>query len=171
MKVKFLITFLLLAFIIILFFLGLKNNNIYETKNLIGKKIHNFEILNFDEDTLIKNNSLKNNEYTLINFWSSWCTPCRNEHVYLSLLNKNNLKILGINFKDKKNNAKDFLSELGNPYYEILNDKNGKESVNFGVFGIPESILVDKNLIIVKKYIGPLNKSTYEEIIKIVKNK
>ena len=171
MKIKIIISFILPAIILLLLFLGLNNKNIYETKNLIGKKISNFEIKNLNEEKLINRETLSNNNFTLINFFASWCGPCRTEHPYLiSLKDNNKLKILGINFKDKKANAINFLNELGNPYYEILSDKNGKESVNFGIYGIPESILIDKNFKIIKKFIGPINKNDYEEIIIIIKN-
>jgi len=171
MKIKILISFILPAIILLLLFLGLNNKNYYETKNLIGKKISDFEIKKLNEDKLVNRKSLSNNNFTLINFFASWCGPCRLEHSYLLSLKKDNkLQILGINFKDKKANAINFLNELGNPYYEILKDSNGKESVNFGIYGIPESILIDKNFKIIKKFIGPINKNDYEEIIKIIKN-
>ena len=83
---------------------------------------------------------------------------------------KKNLQILGINFKDKKNNALEFLSELGNPYDFIAKDKNGKSSVAFGVYGVPESILINNDLIIIKKFIGPLNLRDFKDISKLIKN-
>ena len=97
--------------------------------------------------------------------------PCKIEHKFLLSLKKDkNLKILGINFKDKKKNSIIFLEELGNPYYFLAEDKSGKVSVKLGIYGIPESILVDKNFIIIKKFIGPINSSDYNDIIKIIKN-
>jgi hypothetical protein len=76
--------------------------------------------------------------------------------------------ILGINFKDKEPQAKTFLSELGNPYNLLAKDKNGKQSVRFGVYGIPESILIDKDLMIIQKFVGPLSVDDYNKIIKII---
>ena len=87
------------------------------------------------------------------------------------ILSKNeNIKILGVNFKDKKINALNFLEELGNPYYYLAMDSSGKQSVNFGIYGIPESILVDNKLNILKKIIGPLNEKDLEEIEEIIKS-
>ena len=80
-----------------------------------------------------------------------------------------NLKILGINFKDKKNNALKFLRDLGDPYDDIARDEFGKDSINFGIYGIPESILIDKELIILRKFIGPLSENDYEYIINFVR--
>ena len=78
--------------------------------------------------------------------------------LYLSKLSKEkNLKLLGVNFKDKKKQADTFLNDLGNPYDFLAKDEQGKNSVNFGIYGIPESILINKDLIILKKFVGPLS--------------
>ncbi len=76
--------------------------------------------------------------------------------------------ILGVNFKDKESQAKSFLSELGNPYGLLAKDKNGKHSVKFGIYGIPESILINKELVIIQKFVGPLSFDDYYNIIKII---
>ena len=83
-------------------------------------------------------------------------------------LNKKNIKILGVNFKDKKSSADYFLKKLGNPYYLVTSDQDGKSSVFFGVYGIPETILIDKDLKIIKKYIGPIDNNDVKKILKIV---
>ena len=85
----------------------------------------------------------------------------------MSIKNKD-LKIIGINFKDNKTQAKKFLQEMGDPFFMLLQDPKGKQSVNFGVYGIPETILVSKDLKILKKYIGPLDLKDVNEIRKIV---
>ena len=95
--------------------------------------------------------------------------PCRTEHKYLINLSKKKIKIIGINFKDKKKNANNFLKELGNPYNFVGKDSDGKASVLFGVYGIPESILVDNNLNIIKKIIGPIDQNQYNEILNLIK--
>ena len=150
--------------------MSLKKSNIYDTKSLIGQNINSFELPSIDNVSQITHFDLTKNKYTLINFWASWCAPCRDEHKYLILLKKNyNLKILGINFKDKKINASKFLINLGNPYFFVASDKKGRSSVDFGVYGIPESILINNKLEILKKFIGPLNQDDKEQIIKIIK--
>jgi cytochrome c biogenesis protein CcmG/thiol:disulfide interchange protein DsbE len=130
---------------------------------MVGKKLNSSQIDSLTENILIENS------FILINFWASWCLPCRKEHKHLLELKTNNkLTLVGINYKDKKKTASKFLKDLGNPYEYLKNDIEGKISVLFGIYGIPESILIDNNLKIIKKFIGPLNEKDYEEIINIL---
>ena len=171
MKINFfrIIIFSFVIFFLLIFFLGLKKNSNYNTKNLIGSKISSFLLPSIYSGDLISEEVLKQNQFTLINFFASWCAPCRQEHKYLLELNNQNknIKILGINFKDKKNNALIFLNELGNPYNSILEDPDGRASILFGIYGIPESILINKELTIIKKIIGPMDQKQFEEILNL----
>ena len=173
MKIDFskLLIFFLAIFILSIFLFSLKNNKVYDTKNLVGQNIGKFEINSITGKEKINEELLKKNKFTLINFWASWCAPCRAEHKYLIRIRENsqNLKILGINFKDKENEATKFMSEFGNPYYLSGKDPDGRTSINFGIYGIPESILIDKNLKIIKKFIGPINQEDYKTILKLTK--
>ena len=162
----------IIIFIIGVFFISLNKTSFYDTKNIEGQILTNINLDHFSEDKFIKEKDLKKNNYTLINFWASWCGPCRIEHPFLLKLSKlENLKILGVNFKDKNNNAVNFLDKYENPYYDLAKDKLGKSSVNFGVYGIPESILINKELIIIKKFIGPISDEDYNTIKKIINKK
>ena len=150
------------------FYLSLNKNSNYDTKNLVGNKLNQIKLENFENTGYLTNEKLKKNNYILINFWASWCAPCRTEHPLLMQLSQlRNIKILGVNFKDKKNNALNFLNNLGNPYHYLAKDDQGKQSVNFGIYGIPESILVNKEFIVIKKFVGPLNLEDFNEIKKI----
>ena len=174
MKISFLkiIILVFVIFFLFVFWQGLRKNNNYDTKALIGKKISNFQLTEMkNNDKFISETDLRKNKFTLINFFASWCAPCRTEHIYLLNLSKENkeIKIIGINFKDKKNNATNFLKELGNPYNFVGQDSKGKISILFGVYGIPESILVDNNLIIIKKIVGPIDEIQYDEILQLIK--
>ena len=86
----------------------------------------------------------------------------------MQLSKEKKLKILGVNFKDKKINALKFLNNLGNPYNLLAKDTTGKQSVNFGIYGIPESILINKETIVLKKFIGPLNEQDFNDIKKLI---
>ncbi len=161
--------YIILLTIFSLLYLSLYNESNYDTKNIIGKRIDNIDLKLFNNNKF-NTKELSNHEFTLINFWASWCAPCRKEHSNLVKLSKNkNLKIVGVNFKDDETNASLFLQEMGNPFYILTKDPEGKKSVNFGVYGIPETILINKDLVILKKYIGPLDQSDVNEINRAVK--
>ncbi|MFN7009763.1 MAG: DsbE family thiol:disulfide interchange protein [Allorhizobium sp.] len=95
---------------------------------------------------------------TLVNIFASWCVPCRQEHPILKELAKDpRLNVVGINYKDKNENALRFLGELGNPYKAIGVDPNGKAAIDWGVYGIPESYLVSADGTILYKKVGPFD--------------
>ena len=169
-KINYIIISILFSFLFIILYSSLDNERVYNTKDLIGKKISQVEINLFQSNETINTKEFINNEFTILNFWASWCAPCRKEHPNLVRLSKiENIKLVGVNFKDNVGNAKSFLKENGNPFDILAEDKNGKNSVNFGVYGIPETILIDSELKILKKYIGPLNIKEVNEIRKLVK--
>ena len=164
MKIKIikLLIISIIFFVIGVFFISLNKSSFYDTRGLEGQTIKDIKLDHFNEKKLILEKDLKKNNFTLINFWASWCAPCRLEHPYLlKLKNEKNLKLLGVNFKDKKINAINFLNDFGDPYDELAKDEFGVHSVNFGVYGIPESILINKDLVIIKKFIGPISEKDY----------
>ena len=166
--IKIIILFIFL-FVIGIFYISLTRDANYSTSILINKETPEFKIISFDESNFYIKDDIKKNNYTLINFWASWCAPCKIEHpILMKLSQTKNLVILGINFKDKEIQAETFLNNLGNPYDLLAKDKNGKQSVRFGVYGIPESILIDKDLMIIQKFVGPLSLEDYNNIIKII---
>ncbi len=161
-------TSIFFIFILVVFYISLNNTSNYDTENLVGIKLEKIKLESFENKKFLTNETLKKNNFTLINFWASWCAPCRVEHPFLmELSQEKNLKILGVNFKDKRNNALNFLDNLGNPYHYLAKDDQGKQSIGFGIYGIPESILIDKDFIVIKKFVGPLNLEDLNEIKKI----
>ena len=166
--IKSIIVFLFI-FVLLVFYNSLNRETNYSTDYLVGNKLTKINLKSFDDNKIYTSDDIQKSRYTLINFWASWCAPCRIEHPYLMQLSKEkNLKILGVNFKDKKINASKFLNELGNPYYYMAKDTTGKQSVNFGIYGIPESILIDNETIVLKKFIGPLNEQNLNDIKEII---
>ena len=166
--IKIIILFIFL-FVIGIFYISLTRDTNYNTSSLINKETPEFKIISFDDSNFFTRDDIKKNDYTLINFWASWCAPCRIEHpILMKLSQKKNLMLIGVNFKDKELQAKTFLSELGNPYDLLAKDKNGKNSVKFGIYGIPESILINKELVIIQKFVGPLSVDDFNNINKII---
>ncbi len=95
---------------------------------------------------------------TLVNVWASWCAPCRIEHpLLMQLAAENRVTIVGINYKDRPENARRFLGELGNPYDAIGVDGNGRAAIDWGVYGVPETFLVGKDGRIAWKQVGPFS--------------
>ena len=172
MKKKFLpfLIILLFGFIFVVFYKGLDDTNIYTPDIKVKNDIPKFNTQNFYSGiNLYSSDIFEFNKVYLLNIWSSWCVPCRQEHeLLMSLKDDNKINVIGMNYKDNKKNAQDFLEELGNPYKEIFIDTDGTIAIEFGAYGVPESFLILNNKI-VKKYIGPLNKKLINEIKEITK--
>ena len=168
-KFKTIILIVFFVFIFIIFYKGLNNSNIYTPKTDIKKEIPIFKAKSLNSMNVLSSSKIfKKKEYYLVNIWSSWCVPCKAEHKLLMRLKKNNnLILIGINYKDNLKNANFFLDQLGNPYSEILNDKDGMISILWSAYGVPETFLV-YNREIIKRYIGPLNEISLNEIEGII---
>jgi len=164
------IVFILFVIIFILFFKGLKNSNIYVPKANINKEIPSFKAKLFESSEEISSEEIfKEDKFYLMNIWSSWCVPCREEHNFLeNLSTEKNLDLIGLNYKDDNESAKNFLKKLGNPYDIIFLDPKGIIAIDWGAYGVPETYLI-KNNMIVKKIIGPLNKNLVLEIKEIIR--
>ena len=170
-KINLIILFIFLIFCFIIFYKGLDSSNTYTPKINIEKKLPIFKARDFSSNIYIDSENIFIEEsYYIVNIWASWCIPCRKEHSLLMELSKNkSIKLIGLNYRDNLNNAKKFINELGNPYAQILIDKDGTLSVEFGAYGVPETFLIDKNKKIIKKFVGPIDKKIIEEINLIIK--
>ena len=163
------VTFIFIM-IFVTFYKGLQGTNICRRETTSNKKIPTFSVKLFYSNEIINSSEIFDlDQFYLLNIWSSWCVPCRQEHSLLMNLAKNkNIKIFGLNYKDERNNAENFLKELGNPYQQIIFDKEGVNAIELGAYGVPESFLIFKNKII-KKYIGPLNQDSIKQIKQLIK--
>ncbi len=164
------ITTIFFIIIFILFYRGLENSNIYVPKTNINKQIPTFNAKLYNSSEEVSSSKIfKDNQFYLMNIWSSWCVPCRDEHGFLKeLSDEKNLKLIGLNYKDNKESANKFLNELGNPYDIIFSDPKGIIAIDWGAYGVPETYLI-KNKMIIKKTIGPLDKNSIMEIKEIIK--
>lgn len=109
---------------------------------------------------------LKGPGVKLVNFWASWCAPCRAEHPALTGLSEAGVRIYGVNYKDKPVAAARFLDELGDPYTAIGADTNGRNGLNWGVVAMPETFLIDGQGNIVLRHAGPLTEKVLENVIR-----
>ena len=169
-KLLVLLAILFFLFSFVIFFKGLNNSTIYTPELKKNISLTNFEAKEFFSDQKISSNELfTESNFYLINIWSSWCVPCRDEHPFLlKLQNDNKAKLIGINYKDNKKNALKFIEELSNPFDKILSDENGTLSIKLGAYGVPESFLIDRDKKILKKIVGPIDQKSYSKIIEIL---
>ena len=169
-KIFYFIVILIVAIFIVLL-LGLKEEKNYSPQPET-KKLNNSILLQelYSGKNIFLNDLLLENQLNLINIWASWCSPCKAEHPYLINLNERfGINLIGINYKDNLDNSKKFLSDLGNPYDEVLVDSDGTKSIELGAIGVPETYLINNENKIIKKFIGPLDQDDYENIINLIK--
>ena len=105
----------------------------------------------------LKGSDLKG-QVTLVNIWASWCVPCRDEHPQIMKLGQDDrIRVVGLNYKDAPENALEFLSSLGNPYDVVGTDRSGRAGIEWGVYGVPETFIVNREGKIVYKFVGPIS--------------
>ena len=140
---------------------------------LINQKAPKFETLSLLTNKKFLYEEAFNNDLKIVNFFASWCAPCRIEHKYIDQLSKEKgIKVIGINYKDDPKHAIQWLKELGNPYSNVAIDSNGDIAINWGVYGIPETFIVNYNNIIQYRLAGPITKKNYDAFYKqIIKNR
>lgn len=125
---------------------------------LIGKPLPAFDLPRLDHPNARFTNADLRGHVTLINVWASWCTACRAEHPTLLALAKRNLvPIVGMNYKDTRADAQAVLRAMGDPYRVSMVDAEGRTGLDWGVYGVPETFVVDKNGIVRYKFIGPIS--------------
>ena len=165
-KLSVFVVIIFLSFCFVIFYKGLNNSNTYTPKIKDKKNIPIFEAKDFHSGSYLNSEKIFEEDiFYIVNIWASWCVPCRTEHPLLMKLSKNqSVKLIGLNYKDNLNNAKKFINDFGNPYSQIIIDSDGTLSVEFGAYGVPETFIIDKNKMIIRKFVGPISKEILEEI-------
>lgn len=110
---------------------------------LLGEPAPDVVVSEIEGLTLLSDEMLRDGEVKIVNFWASWCAPCRVEHPNLTALASEGIPIYGINYKDFDPNARAFLQELGDPYVAVGSDPSGFHAIDWGVYGVPETFLLD----------------------------
>lgn len=132
---------------------------------LIGKPVPDFELSQLNDLTFFGAEDLTGSGVKVVNFWASWCGPCRLEHEHLMRMAGDGIKIYGINFKDNPQDAEGFLNSLGDPYTAVGADEKGRAGFDWGVYGIPETFVVDGNGMIILRFAGPITGDALDERI------
>ena len=162
---------LFLSVILTFFYLLIIERNPSELpSNLLDKNVPKFET-----ESLLKNEKFISskefgNRVILVNFFATWCKPCRDEHFYIQrFANEKGIRIVGINYKDNPKKTIRWLKNLGNPYSDVPIDKNGRIAIDWGVYGIPETFIINSKGIIKYRHVGPITKKMYRKINLLIK--
>lgn len=139
------------------FAVGLNLNPREVPSPLIGKPAPVFSLPRLDDASKKFSAQDMKGKVWVVNVWASWCAPCRQEHVLVTeMAKRGGVPVVGLNYKDQPANARAWLTELGNPYAATASDLEGLVGIDFGVYGVPETFVIDQAGVIRFKHIGPL---------------
>ncbi len=163
MKLRFIIPFIIFLTCSAVLWKGLSLHPARIPSPLIGKAAPNFQLPTlFNPQQITLDSDLKNH-ITLLNVWASWCATCAEEHELLLKIAKNKSFVLyGLNYKDDPDTAKKWLLDKGNPYQLIALDREGQAAIDWGVYGTPETFVIDKHGMIRYKQIGPITADDWQ---------
>ena len=147
--------------LILFFYVILTEEDSYPGADYSNFNVPKFEIQNLAQDDLINEASLEGSY--ILNVWASWCITCLVEHPYLMELGKKGVNIVGLNYKDEKIDALNWLEKYGNPYELIIHDLKGTLALDLGVTGAPETFLIDDGRV-VAHYQGEVNKRIWRDV-------
>lgn len=160
---RYLIPVLLFAGLVAFFARGLQLDPSYVPSPLIGKPIPEFTLPTLADPNVSLSDRDLRGEISLLNVWATWCVGCRQEHGYLvELAAQSGLPIYGLNWKDDTDAARQWLQQLGDPYRVTAVDADGRVAIDFGVYGAPETFLVDADGTILFKHLSPLTREVWQ---------
>ena len=165
-RLSFLVPFALFAAIATALGVGLTLEPGIIPTALEGKPVPEFELPPVPgREAGLASVDLRAGEVVLVNVFASWCVPCRIEHPLITELSRSGIPVYGINYKDLPENAARWLDSFGDPYSRTGADRDGRVSIDWGVYGVPETFVVDGQGTIVAKHVGPLSPAAIEEMI------
>ena len=159
------------AVLALLFWRGLSLNPNDMPSALLNKPVPIFKLPRLENPQETRDQSFFIGKVTLLNFWATTCVTCREEHAFLNQLKSQGVHIIGVDYEDNVVDAQRWIAQLGNPYDDIIVDEEGRLGLDLGVFGLPETYVIDKQGIIRYKHIGDLNQKVWDEIIKPIVEK
>lgn len=149
------------------FYVGMNRDNPNALPSAIAGSVAPPVVLKqLGEGAVFSDETLRQPGVKLVNYWASWCAPCRAEHANLAQMASEGIAIYGINYKDDADNALAFLQELGNPYAGIGADENGRTALDWGLYGVPETYVINSDGVIVLRFAGPITKSILQSTIR-----
>ena len=168
---RFLLPLVIFAVVVGFLAVGLTLNPREVPSPLVGKSAPDFSLPQlYDQEKVLSSNELRGKVW-LLNFWASWCGGCKTEHpVLMQLAQSGAVPIYGMDYKDRREEALTWLRQWGNPYPVIAVDESGRVGIDFGVYGVPETYVIDKQGTIRYKQIGPLDDEVVaKKILPLVK--
>jgi cytochrome c biogenesis protein CcmG/thiol:disulfide interchange protein DsbE len=154
---RFLLPLIVFAALVGFLYIGLHRDPREVPSPLIGKPVPDFQLTQLHDAAKTIASKEMRGQVWLLNVWASWCVACRQEHPLMLEFSKQHvLPIVGLNYKDKRQDGMDWLQQFGNPYNVSGFDEKGRVGIDFGVYGVPETFLIDKQGVIRLKHIGPL---------------
>jgi len=158
---------LLFAGLAVLFYVGMIRQDPDSLPSaMIGRQAPALTVTPLGDGAPFSDATLREPGVKLVNFWASWCGPCRTEHPILAAMQAEGILIYGVNYKDKPENALGFLAELGNPYTAMAADATGRSGIDWGVYGVPETFVIDANGTIVLRFAGPISAAILQDTIR-----
>jgi len=149
-----------------LFFFGMQRENPDALPSALeGRPAPAVQVTQLGDKKPFKDSDLRSGDVKLVNYWASWCAPCRVEHPHLETLADQGVTIYGVNYKDKPDNALKFLTELGDPYTALGADANGRMALDWGLYGVPETYVIDGKGQIVLRFAGPITEKVLQSTI------
>ena len=160
---RYLIPLVLFIALVVFLAIGLNRDPHEVPSPLINKPAPPFQLAQLHEPNKTFSADEMRGKVWLLNVWASWCVSCREEHPLLVQLSKTKaVPIYGLNWKDQREDALSWLSQLGNPYVLSVSDLEGRVAIDYGVYGAPETYVIDKRGVIRDKYVGPMDRGVIE---------
>jgi cytochrome c biogenesis protein CcmG/thiol:disulfide interchange protein DsbE len=158
---------LIFAGLAVLFFVGMQRRDPDQLPSAIeGRAAPAVQVTALGSGPELTDAMLRAPGVKLVNFWASWCAPCRAEHPVLKGLSAEGVTILGVNYKDKPEAALRFLKELGNPYAAIGADGSGRMGLDWGLYGVPETFVIDGTGKVILRHAGPITAGILQERVR-----